>query len=106
MVTSLLAAFLRWAEVAPANSADTVFAFVGATVIDGRGGLPMPGAVVAAKAGVIADVPAGATVFGTPAGPHREQMRSFAALRRLPDALRRLEQLERMVLPRSAEEDR
>jgi len=64
------------------------------------------GAVVAAKAGVIADVPAGATVFGTPAGPHREQMRSFAALRRLPDALRRLEQLERMVLPLSAEEDR
>jgi len=51
-------------------------------------------AVVAAKAGVISDVPAGEVWFGTPAGPHREQMRGFAALRKLPDQLKRLDRLE------------
>ena len=51
-------------------------------------------AVIAAKAGVISDVPAGEVWFGTPARPHREQMRALAALRKLPDQLRRLDQVE------------
>lgn len=51
-------------------------------------------AVIAAKSGVISDVPAGEVWFGTPARPHREQMRALAALRRLPDQLRRLDRIE------------
>lgn len=52
------------------------------------------GARVAAQAGVIGDVPAGATYSGYPARPHAEAMRASAALFRLPDALRRLRELE------------
>jgi UDP-3-O-[3-hydroxymyristoyl] glucosamine N-acyltransferase len=59
-------------------------------------------AVVAAKSGVISNVPPGETWFGTPAGPHRDQMRSFAALRKLPDELRRLARLEAAVTGRGA----
>jgi UDP-3-O-[3-hydroxymyristoyl] glucosamine N-acyltransferase len=54
-------------------------------------------AVVAAKSGVISNVPPGETWFGIPAGPHRDQLRSLAALRRLPDELRRLARLEETV---------
>jgi len=41
------------------------------------------GARVAAQAGVIGDVPAGGTVSGYPARPHREVLRQAAALKRL-----------------------
>ncbi len=56
-----------------------------------------PGARIAAQAGVIGDVPAGATYSGYPARPHGEAMRASAALFRLPDALRRLERVERQL---------
>ncbi|MBM4186712.1 MAG: amidohydrolase family protein [Gemmatimonadetes bacterium] len=70
MVTSLLAAFLHGAEVAPASPADTVFAFVGATVVDGRGGLPMPDAVVVVEGNRIRAVgPRGQVAI--PRGAHR-----------------------------------
>lgn len=52
------------------------------------------GARVAAQAGVIGDVPAGSTVSGYPARPHREVLRQAAALRRLT---RITPLLERMV---------
>jgi UDP-3-O-[3-hydroxymyristoyl] glucosamine N-acyltransferase len=52
------------------------------------------GARVAAQAGVIGDVPAGSTVSGYPARPHREVLRQTAALRRLT---RHTDSLERIV---------
>lgn len=51
------------------------------------------GARVAAQAGVIGDVPAGETWSGYPARPHREALRSQAALNRLSPIIRRLEEL-------------
>jgi UDP-3-O-[3-hydroxymyristoyl] glucosamine N-acyltransferase len=54
-------------------------------------------AVVAAMSGVLSNVPPGKTWFGIPAGPHRERMRALAALRQLPDELRRLARLEQTV---------
>lgn len=53
------------------------------------------GATISAKAGVMSDVPAGETFFGTPAGPHKEQMRSYVALRKLSDHMRTLKRLDR-----------
>lgn len=54
-----------------------------------------PGATIAAKSGIITDVPAGETWFGSPGGPHKDQMRSFAALRKLSDHLRKFSRLEK-----------
>ena len=56
------------------------------------------GATVAAQAGVFGDVPAGATVSGYPARPHRESLRAQAGLSRLPDLMKRLRALERAVM--------
>lgn len=55
------------------------------------------GARVGGQAGVTADVPAGATVSGYPARPHREALRAQGALFRLPDLLRRVRELESRV---------
>jgi UDP-3-O-[3-hydroxymyristoyl] glucosamine N-acyltransferase len=53
------------------------------------------GATVAGQAGVFGDVPAGATVSGYPARPHRESLRGQALVLRLPELLKRLRALER-----------
>jgi len=50
-------------------------------------------AILAAQAGVISDVPAGETWSGYPARPHREALRSSAALFRLAALMKRLERL-------------
>lgn len=47
-------------------------------------------ATISAKSGVMDDVPAGEVWFGTPAGPHKDQMRSFVALRQLSKHFREL----------------
>ncbi len=52
------------------------------------------GAQIAGKAGVIRDVPAGATQFGTPAIDFKESFRLFGALRKLPELIRRVRKLE------------
>ena len=46
------------------------------------------GAQIGALAGVVTSIPAGETWSGRPAGPHRESMRAYAALRHLSDHLR------------------
>ena len=51
------------------------------------------GARVAAQAGVIGDVPAGSTVSGYPARPHREVLRQAAALRKLSRLTTSLERI-------------
>jgi UDP-3-O-[3-hydroxymyristoyl] glucosamine N-acyltransferase len=53
-----------------------------------------PGAKLAAQAGVIGDVPAGRTVAGFPARENREFLRATANLYKLPDALKRVKDLE------------
>jgi UDP-3-O-[3-hydroxymyristoyl] glucosamine N-acyltransferase len=55
------------------------------------------GAVVAARSALMEDVPAGSFVAGAPAVPHREFMKTEAASRRLPEALRTLRNLERQI---------
>lgn len=58
-----------------------------------------PGVRLAAQAGVISDVPAGETWSGYPARPHKEALRATAAMFKLPDLLKRIEQLlERVKL--------
>lgn len=53
------------------------------------------GAFVGARAGLHRDVPDGARVYGTPAVEEHSWHRSVAALKRLPELLRRVRRLER-----------
>ena len=53
------------------------------------------GAVVYAQSGIGHDVPAGATVSGSPAFDAREWLRAITAFQKLPDVLRRVRQLEK-----------
>jgi UDP-3-O-[3-hydroxymyristoyl] glucosamine N-acyltransferase len=62
------------------------------------------GAVLAARAAAFKDVPAGATVAGTPARPHREWLKANANLQRLDSLRDRLGELERRLA--AMEEDR
>ena len=48
------------------------------------------GAVLLAQAGLGEDVPDGAAYFGSPAGDARSKMREIAALKRLPEVIRKL----------------
>ena len=64
------------------------------------------GARVGGQAGVTASVPAGVTVSGYPARPHREAMRIQAAVFGLPRLVERLKALEKAVLGRGAEDGR
>lgn len=59
------------------------------------------GARVGAQAGVTGDVAPGETVSGYPARPHREAMRASAALFKLPDLIRRMRKIEKVVMGRS-----
>jgi UDP-3-O-[3-hydroxymyristoyl] glucosamine N-acyltransferase len=51
------------------------------------------GARIAGQAGVFGDVPAGQSWSGYPARPHRESLRTTAALFKLPGILKKIEQL-------------
>jgi len=55
------------------------------------------GVRVAARGGVTKDIPAGQTVSGFPAAPHREELRRQAALSRLPELRARVEALEKIA---------
>lgn len=55
------------------------------------------GAQVAAKSGVIRDVPAGETWFGYPAGPMRDYLRVFAGGKRVPELVAQLRELQKRI---------
>jgi len=55
------------------------------------------GARVAAGAGVTKDIPAGATVMGIPAGPHEQVRRQWVGMRKLPEMLQTVKELEQKV---------
>lgn len=55
------------------------------------------GATATGRAGVTAPVPAGATVSGMPAVPHRDFLRRVALSARLPEMLRRVTALEKRL---------
>jgi len=59
-------------------------------------------ATIAAKSAPFGDVPAGATVTGYPAVPHKDFLRTQAALLKLPELLKRVRALEKQA--KSAEE--
>ncbi|TAK97837.1 MAG: UDP-3-O-(3-hydroxymyristoyl)glucosamine N-acyltransferase [Verrucomicrobia bacterium] len=52
---------------------------------------------VAAQAGVMNDIPDGETWLGSPAQPDREMKRQFVAMRRLPELVKRVNELERKL---------
>ncbi len=51
------------------------------------------GAIVTAQGGVFGDVPAGETWGGFPARPHKQALRGYAALSKLPEFMKRMERL-------------
>ena len=55
--------------------------------------------IVGGKSAVIHDIPDGEKWLGIPAGPDRETKRQFIALRRLPDVLKRIAELEKQFGP-------
>lgn len=55
------------------------------------------GAKIGAQAGVTTDVPPGAFFSGYPARPHFEQMRNYAALRKVPNLIKTVHALARKV---------
>ncbi|HOX26509.1 MAG TPA: UDP-3-O-(3-hydroxymyristoyl)glucosamine N-acyltransferase [Candidatus Krumholzibacteria bacterium] len=63
------------------------------------------GVKVGAKSGLHKDVPDGGVVFGYPALDAAESMRIAAALRRLPDLVRKVAQLERALASRPPEKE-
>jgi UDP-3-O-[3-hydroxymyristoyl] glucosamine N-acyltransferase len=63
------------------------------------------GAFIAARAGLHHDVADGARMFGSPAQEERGWHRTVAALRRLPDLIKRVRRLERLVAPRDDSAD-
>jgi UDP-3-O-[3-hydroxymyristoyl] glucosamine N-acyltransferase len=58
--------------------------------------------VVGAKSGVMRDVPNGETVMGIPATGHQQAKRQWIGAQQLPDALKRLRELEKQVAELSA----
>lgn len=52
---------------------------------------------IGGQAGVLGDVPAGETVSGYPARPHREALRAQAGFFKLPEILRRLKRVEELL---------
>ena len=63
------------------------------------------GVQVGAQSGVHRSVPAGQTVSGSPARPHREWLQTMGHLPKLPDLYQRLKQLEHEVSELSARLD-
>ena len=63
------------------------------------------GVTVAGQAGVFNDVPAGQTISGYPARPHKVALRAQAALFRMPELMKRLRAVERAVFGKAAADE-
>jgi len=61
-------------------------------------------ATIGAKSGVMRDIPDGETVLGYPAAPHKQAKRQWIAMAQLPDALRRLKQVEKQLALKPSED--
>lgn len=59
---------------------------------------------IAAQSGVMHDISDGEKWFGSPAQPDRQMKRQLLALHQLPDLLRRVAELERMLPPKSGDQ--
>ncbi len=57
---------------------------------------------VGAKSGVMRDIPAKGTVLGIPAQPDKQMKRQFIAMQHLPETMRRVRELEKLVAQLSA----
>lgn len=55
------------------------------------------GARLGGRAGATSNVPAGTTVLGFPARPHRRVLKEWGAVAQLPEALRRLKEMEARI---------
>ena len=55
------------------------------------------GAVIGAKSGVAADIPAGQRVLGAPARPERDAKRILLSLGKLPEMYRDLEKVKQQL---------
>lgn len=53
--------------------------------------------IVAAKGGITCDLPSGSFVSGFPARPHHEELRFQASLRKVPELLRTIKNLEKRI---------
>ncbi len=56
-----------------------------------------PQATIGAKSGVMRDIPPKGTVLGIPAQPDKQMKRQFIAMQQLPESLRRIRDLEKLV---------
>lgn len=54
-------------------------------------------AILAARTGAISNLDGGQAYFGAPCSPYKDAMKQYAALRRMPDALRELRELRKQV---------
>ena len=54
-------------------------------------------AILAARTGAISNLDGGQAYFGSPCSPYKDAMKQYAALRRMPDALRELRELRKQV---------
>jgi len=53
--------------------------------------------MIGAQSGVNKDIPAGAMVLGAPAEPHDRATRSMMAMRKLPDLVKTVRELQKKV---------
>jgi len=61
--------------------------------------------IIMAQSGLNKDVPAGALMLGSPAYPHTEAKRIFAAIKHLPDTATRLREIEKLLAELKAKLD-
>ena len=54
-------------------------------------------AILAARTGAISNLDGGQAYFGSPCSPYKDAMKQYAALHRMPDALRELRELRKLV---------
>lgn len=55
------------------------------------------GAIILAQSGVTKTLEGGKTYFGSPAGDARERMKEYVSIRKIPEILKRLDELEKLL---------